>query len=526
MQNSNPSIKSEQNPQVADSVTVQGTFVNRAADFYAETSKQLVSCCGHEVGTPDYHSALALLDSKLQLGMPEVDRRAFSLMLTSLSNSHRFGGEIHIDPVQGENSAAHSCHAMILGHEIFRRAGLLAPDQFTEEVSSLHRAIVTGCLIHDMGEILGEITSLAQRAADSSLKELPDTEREIFRLALTEAYRVATTDPSDPSAFYSFIQELRHEAQLSRKGIAGACPVQLDDSLARHAKAQDAQPLSAEGQARVDEFLRLYDMAEMKSKEHSPAALFIGNAVKVVEHLQGLRHFMRFARTESHDRRVHLFSPETHLGNSPYASRPTPASDVISMRYMSSPRLIQNARYIEKELPALFIHASTNTELALAHSLRDAAYQCQIEWYSIGRPFIHRQAEKENPPVSLLQKQYMAAESHAEKSALSADIERLLRIQLNKDRELFLRQSTPEVSPHSVTPALLPYESRPRIIQLYAEALRVSYVPTAPTPLLLLPEVPEELRGCMRKSTPNKGALPSTSPSSPDSFEGATLPPV
>ena len=504
-------MKQEPNSRVPEPTVHSATVASAGpstldlgANFYGETSRQLVACCGHEVGTPDYHAAVDLLNKKLRLGLDTIEERALSYMLTALSNSQRFGGEVHINPVQAENSAAHSAHSVILANEIFRRAALLSPEQDVNEVESLRKAISLGCLVHDMGEILGELSSLAQRAAHTSVEEMPDIEREIFRITLTEAFRAAGELHADSATFYSFIQTFRNEAELGRGGITGTCQNRLALLISRYAQQQEDVPLRPDLQERVNAIVRMYDLAEMKTEEHSPSELLRGNAVKVIEHLQGLRHFMRFAGVEAYDHRLHLFSPESHREQGAFP-RPTPAADIIPLRYMSSARLVQNCKYIEKELPELFTNASTRVELGLAHALRDAAYQCQIEWFSIGRCYVHREPALEDTPIASLQKQVMAASSQPEKCALLGDLEYILRIRLNRDREMHRRQKSGGPLENHHISALLPYVDRGQVIMLYTEALRLSFVPTSPTPLLMLPEVPHELRGFMsRASAPTK----------------------
>ena len=160
-----PQFPSETQPNPLDRSFAEG--LDHSPAFYHRTSRAVVAVSGHEVGTSDFHSAVDMLNTRLKLGLCDIDCRAFSFMLTCLSKSCRFGGEFHIDPTHGENSAAHSCHAVVLAQEIFRRAGLLAPDRLTPEVDALRRSIAIGCLIHDMGEILGELDRKSTRLNSS-----------------------------------------------------------------------------------------------------------------------------------------------------------------------------------------------------------------------------------------------------------------------------------------------------------------------------------------------------------------------
>lgn len=485
------------------------TRLDLDADFYQRTSRAVVNCCGYEVGTPDYHSVVDMLNTRLDLNLATVDRFAFSLMLTGLSNSRRFAGEIHIDPVQGENSAAHSCHAVVLANEIFRRSGLLSPERASAETDELRRSISIGCLVHDMGEILGELSSLAQRNTNHAIEELPNIEREIFRITLTEAYRAASSEPCDSATFYAFVRNFRHRAGLSTDGIAGTSPQNVSEVLQEFSRQQETYPIAAPIQAAIHTVLALYDMAELKTSVSDSHALFIGNAVKVVEHLQGLRHFMRFAKCAPDRERPQLFSPETHVDQSNELPRPVPSQGVIPIHYVSSRRYLNNVKYIEKELPYLFSYSSSAEDQALAGSLRDAAYQTQIEWFNISRNYIDRTPTVELPHLVKLQSKLFKADAHVERMNILNDLEELLKLQLDKDREQFRRAYATATEDPTYISELLPCESRLRITLLYAEALRRGFEPTTETPLMLLAEVPAELRGFLagNKHMPSQPCL-------------------
>jgi hypothetical protein len=78
----------------------------------------------------------------------------------------------------GENSAIHSLQAVVLGAELFNRAGLFGKGAAEDGVGAWQTPILLGVLVHDMGEILGELSSLAQRSVNKSLREQPEVERD------------------------------------------------------------------------------------------------------------------------------------------------------------------------------------------------------------------------------------------------------------------------------------------------------------------------------------------------------------
>jgi hypothetical protein len=461
-------------------------------DFYPRTAKTLVPCSGYEHGTPDFHSALELLNHELNLHIDPLDRLTFSLMLTGLSGAKRFGGDLHISPIMGENSAAHTLHSIVLATELLRRSGLLAAERQDSGVIQLRVSLSLGLLTHDMGEILGELSSLAQRAAKTSLTERPDLERMIFKIALTEAFRATSAHPARPASFYAFLRDMRHAAGIG----CGDAVSETDDRLLgtiRHYESIQAQaPLSFEIQGRIERYLRFYDLAEMKGTVTSAEQLFIGNAVKVIEHLQGLRHLLRFVTVAPIDKRPNLLFP----GSLPSAPRghwvETSMHEMLPLRYASNYRIYRSLLYMESELSHLFKAATASHEKSFAETLRDALYTTQAEWMSVSRPLFDRTVRSESTELIELIRRHYDESSVAGRAEAWAAIRKHLTSNLVCDFEKFraLRSSEDSRSRSH----LLPVESRKRLVSLYLEAVRTKYVPEDETPLVLLQTLPETLR--------------------------------
>ncbi len=463
------------------------------SDFYSRTAKTLVPCSGYEHGTPDFHSALELLNHELNLHIDPLDRLTFSLMLTGLSGAKRFGGDLHISPVMGENSAAHTLHSIVLATELLRRAGLLAADRQDSGVIQLRISLSMGLLTHDMGEILGELSSLAQRATKTSLMERPDLERMIFKVALTEAFRATSAHPAHPASFYAFLRDMRHAAGIGCGDAVSETNERLLGALRHYESIQEQTPLSFEIQGRIERYLRFYDMAEMKGAETSAEQLFIGNAVKVIEHLQGLRHLLRFVTIAPIDKRQNLLFPDS-LPSAPRGHWvENSMHEMLPLRYASNYRIYRSLLYMESELSQLFRAATASHEKVLAATLRNALYTTQAEWMSVSRPLFDRTVRSESTElVELIQRHY-AETSVAGRAEVWTAIRKHLTWNLAQDFSKFRAQriAQPRASQRD---GLFPIESRKRLISLYLEAVRTGYIPEDETPLILLQKLPKLLR--------------------------------
>jgi len=425
--------------------------------------------------------------------MDELEKRTFALMLTGLSQARRFGGDLNISPIMGENSAAHSLHSMVLATEMFRRAGLLSPQVQDDAVTEMRVRASLGLLTHDMGEILGELSSVAQRAATKGLEEQPDIEREIFRIALTEAFRATSASAPNLAAFYSFLRDMRHEAGIGQRGVVSHSSAALLATIRRYDEQQSTAPLPPEVQARIARYLELYDTAELKEHAADPGARFIGNAVKVIEHLQGLRHMVRFASTSPSDERLKLLFPDSTPSSPQGHWVKASAHEMVPLRYVSSYRISRNLWYMEKDLVHLSESAVTPNEQKLAATLREATYLSQAEYLCLVRPVFDRRVRSEDEFYLRLQADYFGEESAERRAHTLSIIQKFLEHRLQEDiREC---RDVRAGSGHAPSGALESLETRRRLVGLYVHAARTGYVPTKETPLALLDVLPEALHG-------------------------------
>jgi hypothetical protein len=459
--------------------------------FYQQLGRAVIPVLGYEYKRTNYPEALKRINQNLALQLDSVDLEVFSHMFTGLAGARRFRGDLHISEMMGENSAAHSIHCPILATDFFRSAGLLARDTQNYNVMQLRMDICLGLLLHDMGEILGELSSLAQRTTNHDQEELPDVERDIFSITLTEAYRAVTSSDNDAIPFYEFLDTMHEDAGIGQ-GDGGSTDFQrLQSTIKAHKQRQAANPLPEDIKARIDRYLALYDMAELKDTRTTPYSIFVGNTIKVIEHLQGLRHLLRFASIDSADTRLNLSFPNRLPSTRQNSWVKEGVGDMIPMRYTSNYRMKKSSQYMHSGLRQMCEAASTPLEQALAQVVRNKLYEGMAEWVSVTRPVFDRSAQREDDFMTR-QQQKLARERNGEKRAQILETIRDYSHYL-LDKELQDPRATRDASFSGETlPDLI---TRREMIGLYLKAIEVDFTPSDDTPFTLFKEVPRELRG-------------------------------
>lgn len=468
-------------------------------DFYPALVRKIIPACGSEYidrRPAEFHTTIDTLNRELRLGLDSLDCQVFGLLLTGLAGARRFGGDVFIRAEAGENSAVHSCHTAILMNEVFRRAGLLSTDTQTREVVWKRVDMTLGCLVHDMGEMLGEFSTLAERTDDSSIHEDADLERPVFKFSLELAYQSAAGN--EPGRFYSVLSEMRNELEAFR--AAGRISVrQVLQVLQRH----EVGDISFELADRIGGLLYLYDLAELKSGiSGSAGALpyhqspFLGYAVKAVEHVQGTRHLIRFATKAPSYKRISLFSPQStaHAG---HEQRTNFDSEGMTLPISLSPssRVVGNIKYLEGEVGYVMAHAESPAEKALAGAIRTMVYQTVVEELNAKSPVIDRKAGEPDKRVRQL---ILELKTGTLSSEMKREKLRSLKDRLEDSITAIDQARTKEQSrvqdPKLSTRTLFRYETNCRVIGLYLAAIKKEYVPKPGELLMLQDSVPEELR--------------------------------
>jgi hypothetical protein len=358
-------------------------------------------------------------------------------------------------------------------------------------VGAWQTPILLGVLVHDMGEILGELSSLAQRSVNKSLREQPEVERDIFRIALSEAYRATANDAQGRESFYLFLHDMRSAAGIGHPSAESSA---LGDAIARFAGLNKERPLPEAIVRRVEKYLALYDMAELKSEVPGANGKFIGNAVKVIEHLQGCRHYWRFAPRAPGDVRPRIFSPGSLPSVTVGHWVQRDSHDPIPVRFLSNYRMMRNMQYCETELSHLCAAAKTVDERALARELCKGVYMSQAEALCISRPVLDREVRTEHPLLIQLHKEFARTESAAGREHIIGQIRTHLSTTVRDDLRRY-REMRRNLTQPLATDRLYPLESRGRLASLYLKAVDSGYAPTNELPLGMLEKLPEELHG-------------------------------
>lgn len=462
-----------------------------ADNFYPAVVGELLPLGGYEYQTPDFHSAIRLIDSRLNLRFDPLQLEVLGLMLTGLSQANRFRNDIHIAQRYGENSSVHSCHSSVLMTEMFRRAALLESFAQTAIVHTMRVTATIGVLVHDMGEILGEFNSVAQRTSNANLAEDPNTERNIFECALRLAYKSVLD--RQPYNFYQALKHMREDAGIGKPGASEVTPI---PELLKNYQVPAFDPQIEDS---IQLFLQAYDLAELKNPElRSSNEMFIGYAVKAVEHMQGTRHFTRFSTKDPSYRRINLFSPhsvESSEARNPRWGGGVRSEETLPLSLSESRRIIKNIEYVEGEVGELFHYARTNEELALACAIRNSVYQTIIEWFNASGGLIDRRNQAMNPLIRDVMKEYFDPETSGE--AKREKLNLLKKLLENESQQLLIklremRAQSPGHNPLSWT-QLEDIETKGRIMSLYQRAIDANYKAAPGEILLKLDRIPDAI---------------------------------
>ncbi len=466
------------------------------ANFYPELVQRMVVYCGNEFQTQDFHSAVKTLDQELRLRLSSSEKEVLGLMLTALSHATRFGGDINISSALGENSAVHSCHTAILMNEVFRRANLHFGN--SSEATSLRLDATLSALLHDKGELLGELSSLAQRVINENLSEQASLERRIYQTALGIAAEAA--ELGYPDRFYQALQKLREQTSLDASKHSSS-----SQNLISTLEQQQPKNLSAASEKLCSYFLKLFDLAEFCSDPKlSSNERFAGYLVKAVEHLQGVRHFNRFSHKEIFRPDLRLFhQSHSHSKETRDLARPVTPGKVqdellIPVHLNPSIKLIRTLQYLEGEVGSLFSHASTDLEKRLAETARDMIYQSAIELLNSSAPaHIDRHAgalseEMKSAQSALTDLQKTFAERKEAKELLLELLEAEARFNaLAHAQEMSALD--PKGNDNQSAQLLARVESRERLMGLYYLALQKGFKPQPGQALVSLDKLPAEL---------------------------------
>ena len=343
---------------------------------YLAKMDELVPLTGHE-HERDFDEALRQVNKEAQLALDDFDQKLLSLLLTKLSDIKRFGRDPYIDHEKGENPATHSLHAVLLAVQQFKTANLFDPANYNENIAAFYQKVCHALLIHDVGEMIIEFSSLADRVADTTLEEDPITERMVYVPILRLAINAVET--GDDSKFHEEVDALRGKFKVAAK-------IRKDELIEDLEKIGNVS-LGRTGQEKERYWLGLFDVVELKENMgNRDEDLYLANVVKAIEHMQGTQHFVRFAVKHEDIRYFRVTGRRIEAENGD-------RSELIALSYAEGVRVCKNMNYVESDVPYIFKHAKSEEQIRLALAIRDSVYDTVIDCLNVMPPLIYRFAK-------------------------------------------------------------------------------------------------------------------------------------
>lgn len=278
--------------------------------------------------------------------------RMLSLMDHALSGVHRFAGMPHMNEVLADTTVAHSKQVMRLIQKIFHQA--LGPS-LSPGMQKLKRDAMLGAWVHDMGEIVMELTTaddifLMNAGERTEVGHLKDHfERDLFTFSC-ELANYQIDHPAQSSLFIDTIESMRREAQIIFKvGHAKNQPrietirECITHMRSRMAAVRDDLALPAEAGRETRELLDIYDQAEK-----AELGGFLHPLVKTIESAEGQRYLQRNADAGGAE---------------------------MSLSLATSTQVVESIRRIERRLPMLVSRATTPELRKLAIATCDLVYE-------------------------------------------------------------------------------------------------------------------------------------------------------
>lgn len=423
---------------------------------YKEAMQELVHLTGHEFPERDHKLGLELVLAETGLTLLDEEKEALGLMLTSLSRHPRFTGNRFMSPETGEDPATHSLQVALLVKEAFEGSGA--------DKGTMERAVLSA-LIHDLGEIVGELSTLHGRMDKGQEEDSLDFERSMVKNSLILA--LSLNKAGEGHLFDEVMKTLSHEFQMH--GDRGAITKAMEDLLA-------PLPKDPTHLALLDKWLKLYDAVEEAA--HAPEEdKFVGYLVKTIEHIQGSHHFIRFSK---HDDRIHSF-PVFGDQTTPWTTSKVNAQ--LPTELSRSFMVMGGLKYNEELLGDIFASARSPEEKAVAQRTRDMVYQYALEYLELASPVVERVFKDSNKLLGDTVRTLLdAGNSEAAQFLIRQEQRELVK----RHREL--RNETPESDK-----VLLPVETRVRLQALYRGALERGYVPASKEVLAARSDIPAEL---------------------------------
>ena len=311
------------------------------------------------------------MNEGLSLELDERTLQVLSLMDHALADVRRFGGMPHMHEIASDSTAAHTKQVMSIIQHVSEQA---SGGHMSEEMDALRRDAILGAWIHDMGEMVIELTTASdmfnmpadKREGVSQLKNALERDLFLFSCALAN-HAVAS---AQPDLFRSSIMSLREAAQ-QESTLVGRI-----DAIRQGMQRTSRRLGLAEIDEGTEHLHALYDRVESKAEGN-----FLHPFVKTLEAVEGHRYLQRNSSLLKHTR----------------------------LDLITSNEITEGCRRCEKRLPDLFASAGDDwVKGRLARAATEFTYRSiarqflpkQEDHVSVAPDFIRRDAVPETEPFS------------------------------------------------------------------------------------------------------------------------------
>lgn len=461
------------------------------ANFYPETVRQVVNCVGPENGTPAYDAAIDLLTRGLKLNWDPLLKSTLKGLLNRLCETPRFGDSILISPEHGENPAIHSLHSVLVGYEILRRSGVTHNKKSPDFINGFMQKFALSVIIHDCGEIFTEFNTVEGRAGNISKQENAQLEQLVFQSVLKVNLQAQQAGRED--LYYRDFAGLKKKFMTAYQAGADFQGLQklLDDSV-------KGIKLKGEFLDCYRQLTAAYVRAELKEEAQLTAEdKFIGCFVKLCEHIQGSRHFLRYVIPPKG------VDYQPYFDTSSKASRVRPATkydDMLLPADKSDSHLaIYQMKYLEGEVGKLFsLINDCQAEfrpilLEIARVARNSVFETQMEKINYGPQFVLRSSTVRVRRIALREKEFKAESDPRLKSYI-----RKLLIAEHALQQKKLKQARAAERKIKGPDFFGEVVSKSEMLALYQAAKKIDYRPKSGEVLLLLPA--EEVKRILQEA--------------------------
>lgn len=332
------------------------------------------------------------LNQGLDMGLPtpktgQGDRTLvmLSMMDHALQDVSRFVGVSNLHILRADSTMGHSKQTMRILQNVFEKGGALKTLSPTEKqkLNSYRREALLGAWIHDMGEVVFELTTAGDMMKISPAErveikhEKDKVETKIFEYFCQ--FAAQCIDKGTPELFIERVDAVRNAALeasakpgASRKEQIVARMEALSGAIE---KERERYNVAKDPTEETKKLLRIYYQTEGMELPGAPPeelhkAAFLNALVKTLESVEGLRYLQR----NSYESRRDALARKL---NSEYAP-PLFASRKLTADY----EIIVGAQRCETRLPELFKAARTDAERNLARAAASFTYR------SIARQFL------------------------------------------------------------------------------------------------------------------------------------------